>query len=154
MKRLFKRLQDLAAARPHARRPFAGHLSARLFLCLFLLLCCAGGLRGQEYLHRLETAIDMGTYDGSFTYRDSVDTSDYTDDFSLPEENWFTANDVFYRLAMSRSADLDLWYGPGRQTLTCGTGGSRTALPTYLPTCWTTQDGCSSRTGSTAPPAA
>ena len=87
MKRLFKKHQD-SAARPHARRPFAGHLSARLFLCLFLLLCCAGGLRGQEYLHRLETAIDMGTYDGSFTYRDSVDTSEYGDDFSLPEEKF------------------------------------------------------------------
>ena len=102
---------DRAFTRPHARRPLAGHLSARLFLSLLLLLCCASGLHGQEYLHRLETAIDMGTYDDPFTYRDSVDTSDYTDDFSLPEENWFTANDVFYRLAMSRSADLDLWYG-------------------------------------------
>ena len=105
---------ERAFTRPQARRPFAGHLSARLFLSLFLLLCCVGGLRGQEYLHRLETAIDMGTYSGPFTYRDSVDTSEYGDDFSLPEENWFTANDVFYRLAMSSSVYAYLLDDAGR----------------------------------------
>ena len=109
MKRLFKRLQHLAAIL-RVRRPFAGRLSARLFLSLLLLLCCASGLRGQEYLHRLETAIDMGTYNGPFTYRDSVDTSDYTDDFLYPGEEWFEASDVFYRLTLSSSVELDMWH--------------------------------------------
>ena len=102
MKQLFKRLQDLTAARPHARRPLAGHLSARLFLSLLLLLCCAGGLRGQEYLHRLETAIDMGTYNGPFTYRDSVDTSEYGNDYES-SYNSASANDVFYRFELADS---------------------------------------------------
>ena len=47
----------------------------------------------------------MGTYDGLFTYRDSVDTSEYGNDYES-SYNSASANDVFYKFTQTRSADI------------------------------------------------
>ena len=47
----------------------------------------------------------MGTYNGPFTYRDSVDTSEYGNDYES-SYNSASANDVFYKFTQTRSTDI------------------------------------------------
>ena len=77
----------------------------RLFL-LALLAICSHCLFGQSYYHRMDTAIDLGTHSGPFSYEETFDMRIYSDDYSCqkPESDYFSSNDVFFKLTVVTSS--------------------------------------------------
>ncbi|PWG78248.1 RHS repeat domain-containing protein, partial [Pararcticibacter amylolyticus] len=84
----------------------------RKYLYVLLLSLCASGGSAQSYRSRMETAIDMGTYSDFFTYSDTRNTINYTDDYSRlfydeSTNEYYSpppARDVFYKLTIANKS--------------------------------------------------
>lgn len=81
----------------------------KLFL-LILFATCSYSLFGQSsFYHRMETAIDIGTYDSEFFYEGTFDTRKFSNDYVLPsyeEPDYSFGNDIFLKLTLTRSMDI------------------------------------------------
>lgn len=83
----------------------------KLFL-LLLLAICSHSLFGQSYYHRMETAIDLGVHSGAFTYEETFDSRNYSDDWhwgQMKSPDYVFGNDVFFKLTLTRSLNLYAW---------------------------------------------
>ena len=81
----------------------------KLFL-LILFATCSYSLFGQSsFYHRMETAIDIGTYESEFFYEGTFDTRKFSNDYVLPsykEPDYSFGNDIFLKLTLTRSMDI------------------------------------------------
>lgn len=81
----------------------------RTILSFIVILFCSYNVYGQAYRDRMRDAIDVGIHATPFVYTNTVNTSDYTNDYSCPENEYFgdvPANDIFYKMSLSRSMDI------------------------------------------------
>ena len=83
----------------------------KLFL-LILFATCSYSLFGQSsFYHRMETAIDIGTYDSEFFYEGTFDTRKFSNDYVLPsykEPDFSFGNEIFFKLTLTRSMDVGI----------------------------------------------
>ena len=79
-----------------------------------LFATCSYSLFGQSsFYHRMETAIDIGTYESEFFYEGTFDTRKFSNDYVLPsykEPDYSFGNDIFLKLTLTRS--MDIWVMP------------------------------------------
>lgn len=75
-----------------------------------LFATCSYSLFGQSsFYHRMETAIDIGTYESEFFYEGTFDTRKFSNDYVLPsykEPDYSFGNDIFLKLTLTRSMDI------------------------------------------------
>ena len=62
--------------------------------------------------HRMETAIDLGVHSGAFTYEETLDSRNYSDDCHWGQQknpDYVFGNDIFFKLTLTRSLNLYAW---------------------------------------------